>query len=225
MKKPLALNFRDIDPKKTLVLVVDLQNDFCHEKSVLNSKNSRNRKYALAVYDFIEKAGKFGVNAAFSQQIFDKSKLTKQQKKYYSELVSGKRESFGAYAGKIKIPCARGSFGAEYFTYNPDKDRLFMKNNFDIWQNKKFVKFLEDNKIETLIITGVEIVCCVLYAIMGAEERGFRSVIPRDLVSGADDGIKEQNELLSVIGKFYGPVVSSEKILNAWDKNYQKLLK
>lgn len=220
MKKPLVLNFKDINPKKTLVLVIDLQNDFCHEKSVLKTKNTRNRKCALRVYDFIEKAKKRGVNAAFSQQIFDESKLTKQQKKYYSDLVSGERDSFGAYEGKIKIPCVKGSFGAKYFNYNPPKDRLFIKNNFDIWQNKRFIKFLNDHKIETLLITGVEIVCCVLYAVIGAEERGFKPVIIRDLVSGVDEGLKEQNNLISIIGKFYGPVVSSEDILEIWDKHY-----
>jgi len=220
MKKPLRLNFKDIDPKKTLVLVVDLQNDFCHEKSVLKTKNSRNRKCALRIYDFIEKAKKMEIDAVFSQQIFDESKLTKRQKKYYSELISGKRDSFGAYEGKINIPCVKGSFGEKYFNYNPPKDRLFIKNNFDIWQNKKLIKFLDDHRIETLLITGVELVCCVLYAIMGAEERGFKVVIPLDLVSGVDEGVEEQNKLLSIIGQFYGPVVSSQEILKIWEKYY-----
>ena len=220
MKKPLKLDSEDIDPKKTLVLVVDLQNDFCHEKSVLKRKRKRNSACASRVYKFIEDAEKRGVMVAFTRQIFDKSKLTKQQEKYYSELISGKRKTFGAYSGKIRIPCKKDSFGAEYFNYNPPKDRLFIKNNFDIWQNKKFVKFLADHKIETLIVTGVEIVCCILYAVLGAEERGFKTVIPRDLVSGVDEDKKEQDNLLHIIDKSYGPVVSSEEILKIWDKHY-----
>ncbi len=216
MKK---LDFRDIDPKKTLVLVVDLQNDFCHENSVLKRKRSKNKACALRVYRFIEQAKKSGAKVAFTQQIFDESKLTKQQKKYYSEIVSGKIETFGAYKGKIKIPCVKGSFGAKYFNYSPPKDRLFIKNNFDIWQNKEFIGFLTKNKIETLIITGVEIVCCVLYAVLGAEERGFKTIIPMDLVSGVDEGLKDQNNLLNILGESYSPVVSSREILKIWDKS------
>ena len=71
-----------------------------------------------------------------------------------------------------------------------------------------------------MLITGVELVCCVLYAIMGAEERGFKVVIPLDLVSGVDEGVEEQNKLLSIIGQFYGPVVSSQEILKIWEKYY-----
>ena len=216
----MRLDFNDLDPKKTLVLVVDLQNDFCHKKSVLKRKRENNTKCALRVYKFIEDVEKRGVMAAFTQQIFDKSKLTKQQKIYYSEIISGKRKTFGAYSGKIQIPCKKGSLGAEYFNYIPPKDRLFIKNNFDIWQNKKFTKFLDEHKIETLIITGVETVCCILYAVLGAEERGFKTVIARDLVSGVDEGIKEQNNLLHIIDESYGPVVSSKEILKIWDKNY-----
>ena len=212
----MKLNPDDIGPKKTVVLVVDLQNDFCHEKSVLKRKRTRNRKCAGRVYSFLEHARKAGVEVIFSQQIFDKSKLTWRQKKYYNKLVSGERETFGAYKGKIGIPCAKGTFGAEYFNYKLPKNRLFTKFNFDIRQNKEFSKFLDKNKIETIIITGVEISCCVLYAVLGAEERGFNIVVPKDLVSGVDEGLKDQKYLLKLINEMYGSVVSSKDIIKVW---------
>lgn len=212
----MELKPSDIDPNKTAILVVDLQNDFCHGNSVLKRKRTRNEKCAARIYRFIEQAEKAGAEVVFSQQIFDKSKLTWRQKKYYDKLVSGKRETFGAYKGKIKIPCVKGTFGAEYFNYEPPKDKLFTKFNFDIWQNKEFVKFLDKNKIETLVITGVEIACCVLYAVLGAEERGFNIVVPRDLVSGVDEGLKDQRHLLKIINEMYGPAVSSEEIIKIW---------
>ena len=217
MKKLYA---KDIDPKKTLILVVDLQNDFCHDKSVLRRKRTNNKRCALHVYDFLKEARKYGVRVAFSQQIFDESKLSSQHKKYYSELLSGKKKQFGAYKGHIKVPCCqKGSFGAKYFMYDPPKRELFIKNNFDIWQNRKFEKFLEKENIETIIVTGVEIICCVLYAILGAEERGFKTVVPRDLVSGVDEGKKDQDALLNIISKSYAPVVSSKEILKIWKIN------
>jgi len=206
MKKPLKLNFKDMNPKKTLVLVVDLQNDFCHEKSVLTKKNTKNRKCAIAVYKFIEEAKKRGVAVAFTQQIYDESKLTPRQKQYYKKHGN--------------ICCKKGSFGAEYYKYQPTNDKMFVKYNFDIWQNKEFIKFLDDKKIDTLIITGVELLCCVSFAVLGADERGFNIVVPKDLVSGVDDSIKQQENMLNTIGTLYGPVVSSKKILRVWDKYY-----
>lgn len=206
MKKPLKLNFKDINPKKTLVLVVDLQNDFCHEKSVLPRKRSRNRKCANAVYKFVEEAKKRGVDVAFTQQIYDKSKLTPRQKQYYKKHGN--------------ICCKKDSFGAKYYKYQPPKNILFIKYNFDIWQNKKFINFLDNKKIETIIITGVEILCCVLFAVLGADERGFNIVVPKDLVSGVDEDVKKHKDLLNIFGTLYGPVVSSRDILKIWDKHY-----
>lgn len=214
------LDWKDLDPRRTLILVVDLQNYFCHERSVLKRRRARNMECAFRVYQFLEEARRKGVETAFSQQIYDESKLTPQQKKYYAQLTSGRRKTFGAYKGRIKIPCMKGSFGAEYFSYMPPKDRLFVKNNFDIWQNKKLEKFLAERKIETLIITGVEIVCCILYAILGAEERGYKIFIPRDLVSGVDEGMKDQKNLLKIINEYYGSVVPSKEIVKIRSKYY-----
>ena len=182
----------------------------------MKRKRTRNRRCAKNVYKFLKTAESKGIEVVFSQQIYDPSKLTWRQKKYYQKIITGKRRQFGAYTGKIKIPCVAGTFGAEYFNYNPPKSALFVKNNFDIWQNKKFAKFLDKKGIETLIITGVEMTCCVLYAILGAEERGFNIIVPKDLVSGVDEEMKGQKALLKIISGMYGAVVSSEEIVKAW---------
>ena len=61
------------------------------------------------------------------------------------------------------------------------------KDRFDIWQSPEFVDLLEARGIQGLVIGGVELRCCVLYAVLGAEERGYRYVAPQDLVSGQDN--------------------------------------
>jgi nicotinamidase-related amidase len=58
------------------------------------------------------------------------------------------------------------------------------KHRFDIWQSQEFNDALSEWDIDGLIIGGVELICCVLYAVLGAEERGFQYVVPQDIVSG-----------------------------------------
>jgi hypothetical protein len=55
-----------------------------------------------------------------------------------------------------------------------------------VWQSQEFTQLLEARGIDGLVIGGVELCCCVLYAVLGAEERGFRYVAPQDLISGQD---------------------------------------
>lgn len=201
-KKPIRLSKKHIEPKKTAILVIDFQNDFCHPKGVCAKLGlSRNRKAALATYKFIAKAEKKGVKVIFFQQIFDRSKLTARQKRFYTE---------------TKPCCKKGSWGAEYYNYQPPKSKLFTKYNFDIWQNKRFARFLDKNKINNLIITGVETTCCILFAVLGADERGFKMIMPKDLISSADSWKKESNLLLKFLGSLYGPLTTSQQILKLW---------
>ena len=43
------------------------------------------------------------------------------------------------------------------------------------------------------MIAGVELRCCVLFAVLGADEHGYRFVVPQDLVSGLDCGDDSYN--------------------------------
>lgn len=202
MKKKRKLNPEKLNPKNTLIVVIDLQNDFCHQKSIFNVERSKNRETAHRVYDFVAQAKQFGVDTVYTQQIFDESKLTPRLKHYYQNK---------------KHACETGSFGAKYFEFEPPKDKLFTKYNFDIWQNKDFEKFLNKNKIDTLIITGVEIPVCVMFAVMGADERGFHVVMPKDLMSSVDSRYDESRKIINNLGGLYGPVVFSRQLLKIWN--------
>ena len=66
---------------------------------------------------------------------------------------------------------------------------------------------------------GVELVCCVLYAVLGAAERGYHYMVPRDLVSGQDPGDQAGNKAVRDYLHFNRPehtIESSEEILSRW---------
>jgi len=70
-------------------------------------------------------------------------------------------------------------------TLSPSPDHASSANyHFDLWQSQEFLQAVSDWDIDGLIIGGVELICYVLYAVLGAEERGFTYVVPRDVVSG-----------------------------------------
>jgi hypothetical protein len=81
------------------------------------------------------------------------------------------------------------------------------------------VGFLEDNDIDGLVICGVELVCCVLYAVLGAAERGYHYVVPQDLMSGQDPGDESDNKAVRDYLRFNQPghaIESSDEILIRW---------
>lgn len=76
---------------------------------------------------------------------------------------------------------------------------------------------MEVRGIQGFVITGVELRCCVLYAVLGAEERGFRYVVPQDLVSGQD-----HDEAVDVVRRYLRMVHhasgSAQTVLRAWSQ-------
>jgi nicotinamidase-related amidase len=160
-------------PHEVAVLLVDFQNDFCHP-AVANGgtlTNTANARTAAAANVFARRAAGLGAHVIYSQQILSASRLTPRQRQW-------EPESDGL--------CAEGSWGVELFVERVPNSVVVRKYRFDIWQSQEFGEVLAARGIQGLIIGGVELRCCVLYAVLGAEERGYRYVVPHDLVSGLD---------------------------------------
>ena len=94
---------------------------------------------------------------------------------------------------------------------------MVTKYRFDIWQSKEFLEFVETEKPDGFIFAGVELCCCVLFAVLGADERGFRISVPMDLVSGIDSGNDTYNKAVREYLKLiYKAPDSSDEVLKAW---------
>jgi len=159
-------------PHEIAVLLVDFQNDFCHPDAAggCPAGNTANARSAAKANDFAHHAAALGVHVVYSQQILSLSRLTPLQRQWET-------------AGGL---CAEGSWGAELCIAPIPGATIVRTYRFDIWQSPEFTSLLEGRGIQGLIITGVELRCCVLYAVLGAEERGYRYVVAQDLVSGQD---------------------------------------
>jgi nicotinamidase-related amidase len=162
----------DLEPDRVAVVLVDFQRDFCspagldpHQAGTIGNARTAERANAFAAH-----AAHLGVRVIYTQQVLDLDRLTARQRRWEetSEL------------------CVAGSAGAELFIPPVRAARVVRKYRFDIWHSRQFLDLLTRWRIDGLVIGGVELQCCVLHAVLGAEERGFHYVVPQDLVSGLD---------------------------------------
>jgi nicotinamidase-related amidase len=198
-------SFFDLSPNQVAVLLVDFQNDFCSPELFKGSAptNTLNAETAVRASEFAARAAAYGCRVIYSRQVFNLSKLTERQKQWErpDEL------------------CAEGSWGAELFVEPVPPAHIVTKHRFDIWQSAEFLKILDELMVEGLIIAGVELQCCVLYAVLGAEERGFHYVVAQDLVSGQDPGRDTYNRAVREYLRItHGALESSLSILQSWAK-------
>lgn len=186
------------------MVLIDFQNDFCSPEVSGDGPptNTNNAATALRANEFAREAAELGARVVYTQQVLDLDRLTERQRRW--ERADGL--------------CAAGSWGAELFIPPVPGSDVIVKDRFDSWQSESFVEFLSANDIDGLVICGVELVCCVLYAILGASERGYHYLVPPDLVSGQDFGDETDNRAVRDFLRFNQPdrLVESADILAHW---------
>lgn len=197
--------FFALPPNRVAVVLVDFQNDFCAPEVSGGGPvtNTHNAAAARRANLFAAGAARLGAHVVYTQQVLDLGRLTPRQRRW--------EEPDGL--------CAAGSWGAELFVEPVPGADVVRKHRFDCWQSDEFTGVLRDRDIDGLVICGVELVCCVLYAILGAQERGYHYLVPADLVSGQDPGDDTDNRAVRDLLRFNQPghlVASSDTVLARW---------
>ncbi len=114
--------------------------------------------------------------------------------------------------------CALGTWGAELYLDPVPGAAVVVKHRFDCWQSTAFTNQLQRRDIDGLVICGVELVCCVLYAVLGASEGGYHYLVPTDLVSGQDFGDATDNQAVRDYLRHNQPehLTDSDALLTTW---------
>jgi nicotinamidase-related amidase len=190
-----------LEPERVAVVLVDFQRDFCEPPGT-----SRNAEAAVRANAFAAEAAGLGVRVIYSQQVLDLDRLTPRQRRW----EEGRWERDSGL-------CLAGSPGAELFVPPVPGSRVVRKHRFDLWQSREFQDVLAEWQIDGLVIGGVELQCCVLYAVLGAEERGFHYLVPQDLVSGIDRCEPTSNRAVrDYLGYAHPAPESAEVLLAGW---------
>jgi nicotinamidase-related amidase len=186
------------------VVLIDLQNDFCSPDAGPGRPptNTKNEAAARRANDFAAEASRLGAHIIYTQQVLDWKNLPPRQQRW--EIPDGL--------------CAVGSWGAELYLDPVPGAAVVVKHRFDCWQSTAFTNELRRRDIDGLVICGVELVCCVLYAVLGASERGYHYLVPADLVSGQDFGDATDNRAVRDYLRHNQPehLTDSDALLTAW---------
>lgn len=198
--------FFELPLERVAVVLVDFQNDFCSPDVFEPGHpltNTHNAQAALRADAFARQASILGAQVVYTRQVLDLERLTPRQRRW--ERADGL--------------CAAGSWGAELYLPPVPGAAVVVKDRFDCWQSREFTGYLDHHDIDGLVVCGVELVCCVLYAVLGAAERGYHYLVPSDLVSGQDPGDETDNKAVRDFLRFNQPDrtrLSSADVLARW---------
>ena len=197
-----------LDPKNTALIVIDIQVDFCSPEGLLGKRGrdlSQMQSMLEKLNEVIALAKSKNILTLYTQQIYDRAKLSDLQKEQYD------------LDGKL-VTCDIATDGYKFYRINPSAEDFYPKYNFNIFSNNKLLARLAENNVKTLVITGVDTIYCIETAIRNGYDLGYKIVVPEDLIAGNPKYSDLNSKTLDLVKKSYGVVTDSKELVGIWDK-------
>lgn len=208
-----------LKPRKCVLLVVDVQNDFCDQRGFfateLGADISPMQLVVAHIQKLISLARINNIPVIFTLGYEDPKFRDEPGKRRYR-----KREMNG------KICTEKGTFGAKFYQLKPEPGDIVIekydwtafsgreKSSREDELGKELEMILDEKGIQTLVITGVKTEVCVNATVTDAKRRGFFVVVPKECV--ATDQQKLHNAYLEGWDFSSGDVIEEQVIKDAW---------
>ncbi|SNR37585.1 cysteine hydrolase family protein [Halorubrum vacuolatum] len=154
------------DPTRTAVVVIDMQNGFCHPDGSLHADPS---EAAIGpVSTLVDRAHEAGAPVVFTRDVHPPEQF--EGNHYYDEF-----ERWGEHV-------IEGSWEAELvdgFDVHAD-DHVVLKHTYDAFHRTELEGYLDAHGIDDLLICGTLANVCVLHTAASAGLRDYRPVIVTD---------------------------------------------
>ncbi|MDX2272270.1 MAG: isochorismatase family cysteine hydrolase [Cyanobacteriota bacterium] len=194
-----------VAPHKTALIVVDMQNDYCHPEGSLGQRGySTEASQAIvpALNGLIEAARQSGVSIIFIQTIHTDATDSDVwlERSHHSRSI-----------------CRPGSFGAEFFGVKPQpQDLIIHKHRYSAFIGTRLDQVLRRLKVETLIMTGVATNVCVESTARDGFMLDYHIVFLSDCT--ATSHADAHAATLANINRHFGVVATAEEVINAWTR-------
>ncbi len=166
-----------LEPAQTAMVVVDMQNGFCHPDGSLYAPGSEN--VIEPIGDLLERAHGAGASVVYTRDVHPPEQFDDAY--YYDEF-----EQWGEHV-------LEGSWEAEVVEELPvdDADHVVEKHTYDAFQRTELEGWLNARGIRDLVFCGTLANVCVLHSAGSAGLRDFRPILLEDCIGAIEDDHRE----------------------------------
>jgi ureidoacrylate peracid hydrolase len=194
---------------KTALIVVDVQNDFCHKEGVFSRYKKVNLDHIEKAVEnlsaFIERCRQFNVPIVFVKTIHSP----------WTDSPSW-RARMGGSADKMDI-CLRDSWGSHFYNIEPKEiDCIVTKHRYSAFFRTDLDLILKSRGIENILVTGVATNVCVETTARDGFNRDYNVILVEDCCGAFDS--EEHAPTLNNIDKFFGTVTTSSALMDILQK-------
>ncbi|MEF8882796.1 MAG: isochorismatase family cysteine hydrolase [Halapricum sp.] len=166
-----------LDPASTAIVVVDMQNGFCHPDGSLYAPGSE--EAIEPCRDLVSRAREAGAAVVFTRDVHPPEQF--EDAHYYDEF-----ERWGEHV-------LEGSWEAELVEeLDPeDADLVVEKHTYDAFYQTELEGWLNARGIDDLVIAGTLANVCVLHTASSAGLRDYRPILVEDATGAIEDDHRE----------------------------------
>jgi ureidoacrylate peracid hydrolase len=195
-----------LDPAVAALVIVDVQNDYCHDDGALAKAGRDVRAIRVMVprlQRLLGEARRAGLPVIHVRMANDSSTKSPAY-----------REHRIRRSGTDSRVCEEGTWGAEFYEVQPEPgEPVVTKHRYSAFVDTNLTTLLEARGTQTIILAGVTSDVCVESTARDAYMRNYYVVFLADC-TGVDDPAV-QDGVLERIDRYFGQVVSSEDVVAA----------
>lgn len=197
-----------VDPKHGMLLIVDMQNDFCHPEGA---------------------ACKRGRDMAFVQTMIPRLvRLVEKARQHEFPIcfvrTSGNQWSNSPVWTEFKnsdlLACAEGSWGAEFHAALEPRagEMIVTKHRYSAFIGTDLDMLLRARGIKSLLVTGVGTGMCVFHTLTVGFMLDYYITLVEDCAA-TTYGPSAHKEAVALVQKHYGRIASSDEVVALWSQS------
>jgi nicotinamidase-related amidase len=198
-----------IDPKTTAVIVVDVQNDFCHSDSPLakiGMDMTAAQEMVPRLLQLIDAARGAGATIVWVKMVSSENTVSPVALEHRLRTRPNAR-----------MICVEGTWGTELYRVEPEPgEPIVVKHRYSAFVDTDLQLILRSKGIQSVILTGVATNVCVESTARDAYMRDYYVTFVEDC-SAAYDRAKHDATLINMADHF-GVVVTSDEVMEAWQR-------
>ncbi len=200
------MKLTDVDLMHSAVIVIDIQNDYCHENGTI-AKAGRDvtpvQCMVPNVIAFLTQARQLKVPVIHVRT--EHGPWTNSPS--WLKRIGG----LGRNSGML----SPGSWGAEFYKVIPEPgDCIVTKHRYTAFLDTDLDVILRSHGIKTVVLAGCATSVCVESTARDAFNKDYYVVLLSDCVAAYSQKAHEAS--LATLGEFFGAVVSSQELVKAW---------
>jgi ureidoacrylate peracid hydrolase len=209
MTETAALSLAErIAPSKTALIVVDVQNDFCHSDSPLAKHNDMSLVQDMVprLLQLIDAARAAGTTIVWIKVLHFE----------WTTSPAGKEQRMRT-RGNTTMICQEGTFGAEFYRVEPEPgEPIVVKHRYSAFVDTDLQLILRSKGIQSVILTGVATNVCVESTARDAFMRDYYVTFASDC--SATFTQEKHDATLRNMADHFGVVATSDEIVEAWQR-------